>query len=80
MTDDVDEGDRDDGDGVPDSDPRHIDPAGDLADLVESGEFDIALDDDQDAEDLASSSGAPKPASSTPTPPSKRPSEWLGRS
>jgi len=53
MTDDVDEGDRDDGDGVPDSDPRHIDPAGDLADLVESGEFDIALDDDQDAEDLA---------------------------
>jgi hypothetical protein len=38
--------------GVPDSDPRHLDPAGDLADLVESGEFDIELKDDQDAEDL----------------------------
>lgn len=38
--------------GVPDSDVRHIDPAGDLADLVESGEFDIELEDDQDAEDL----------------------------
>jgi len=39
--------------GVPDSDPRHIDPAGDLADLVESGEFDIELaEDGQDAEDL----------------------------
>jgi hypothetical protein len=38
--------------GVPDSDPAHIDPAGDLADLVESGEFDIELEDDQDAEDL----------------------------
>jgi hypothetical protein len=38
--------------GVPDSDPRHIDPAGDLADLVESGEFDIRLEDGQDAADL----------------------------
>jgi len=38
--------------GVPDTDPRHLDPAGDLADLVESGEFDISLADDQDAEDL----------------------------
>jgi hypothetical protein len=38
--------------GVPDSDPRHIDPASRLADLVESGEFDIELEDDQDAEDL----------------------------
>jgi hypothetical protein len=37
---------------VPDSDPRHIDPAGDLADLVESGEFDIELAEDQDAADL----------------------------
>jgi len=41
-----------DGDGVPDSDPRHIDPAGDIADLVESGEFDIDLADDQDPEEL----------------------------
>jgi len=48
MTDD----DTDTDAGVPDSDPRHIDPAGDLADLVESGEFDISLADDQDAEDL----------------------------
>jgi len=48
MTDD----DTDDGAGVPDSDPRHLDPAGDLADLVESGEFDISLADDQDADDL----------------------------
>ena len=37
--------------GVPDSDPRHLDPAGDLADAVESGEFDIDLAEDQsDAE------------------------------
>jgi len=48
MTDDDTDADA----GVPDSDPRHIDPAGDLADLVESGEFDISLADDQDAEDL----------------------------
>ena len=41
-----------DGDGVPDSDPRHIDPAGDIADLVESGGFDIDLADDQDPEEL----------------------------
>jgi len=38
--------------GVPDSDPRHIDPAGDLADAVESGDLDLTLADDQDAEDL----------------------------
>jgi len=42
----------DDDAGVPDSDPRHLDPAGDMADLVESGEFDIALAEDQDAEEL----------------------------
>ena len=41
-----------DGDGVPDSDPQHIDPAGDLADLVESGDMDIELADGQDAEEL----------------------------
>ena len=39
-------------DGVPDSDPRHIDPAGDLADAVESGDLDLSLTDDQDAEEL----------------------------
>jgi hypothetical protein len=39
-------------DGAPDSDPRHIDPAGDLADAVEDGEFDISLAEDQDHEDL----------------------------
>ena len=38
--------------GVPDSDPRHLDPAGDIADLVESGEFDISLAEDQDREEL----------------------------
>lgn len=46
---------EDDGDGpdpVPESDPRHIDPAGDLADAVESGDLDLSLADDQDAEDL----------------------------
>ena len=37
---------------VPDSDPQHIDPAGDLADAVESGDLDLSLADDQDAEDL----------------------------
>jgi hypothetical protein len=39
---------EDDDRGVPDSDPRHIDPAADLADAVESGAFDIELADDQD--------------------------------
>jgi len=38
--------------GVPDSDPRHIDPAGDIADAVESGEFDIQLAEDQSREEL----------------------------
>ena len=42
----------DDTDPVPDTDPRHIDPAGDLADAVESGDLDLSLADDQDAEDL----------------------------
>lgn len=36
MTDDTD---------VPDSDPRHIDRAGDLADAVESGDLELTLDD-----------------------------------
>ena len=47
MTDD-----ESDGAGVPDSDPRHIDPAGDIADLVESGEFDISLAEEQSEEEL----------------------------
>lgn len=38
--------------GVPDSDPRHIDPAGDMADAVESGEFDIQLAEEQSREEL----------------------------
>lgn len=46
---------HDDGDatgGVPDSDPRHIDPAGDLADAVESGDLALELDENQDPEEL----------------------------
>lgn len=39
-------------DGVPDSDPDHIDPAGDLADAVEGGDLELSLDDEQDAEEL----------------------------
>lgn len=35
-----------------DSDPRHLDPAGDLADLVESGELELSLTDDADREEL----------------------------
>ena len=42
----------DDPEPAPDTDPRHIDPAGDLADAVESGELDLSLADEQDAEDL----------------------------
>jgi hypothetical protein len=41
-----------DTDGIPDTDPRHIDPAGDLADAVESGDLELTLAADQDAEDL----------------------------
>ena len=45
--------DGDDTDGpVPESDPRHIDPAGDLADAVENGDLDLSLADDTDAEEL----------------------------
>jgi len=47
------EADADDGpEPVPESDPRHIDPAGDLADAVESGDLELSLADDADAEDL----------------------------
>ena len=38
--------------GVPDSDPDHLDPAGDVADLVEANVSDVDLDADTDAEDL----------------------------
>lgn len=41
-----------DAEPVPDSDPQHIDPAGDLADLVESGDLEIELDDNQDTDEL----------------------------
>ncbi|MFD1572507.1 hypothetical protein [Halorubrum laminariae] len=42
----------DDPEPVPESDPQHIDPAGDLADAVENGDLDLSLDDDQDAEEI----------------------------
>jgi len=35
-----------------DSDPRHLDPAGKVADLVESGDVEIDLADDQDPDEL----------------------------
>lgn len=38
--------------GVPDSDPRHLDPAGDFADLVESGGLGMSVDDEADREEL----------------------------
>jgi hypothetical protein len=38
--------------GTPDSDPDHIDPAGYFADLVESGEHNIQLSEEQDCEQL----------------------------
>ena len=38
--------------GVPDTDPEHVDPAGDLAGAVESGDLELTLDDDQDVEEL----------------------------
>jgi hypothetical protein len=37
---------------TPDSDPDHIDPAGDLADYIESNEVNIQLSEDQDPEEL----------------------------
>ena len=46
MTDESDES------GVSDSDPDHLDPAGDVADLVEKNVSGVDLDDDTDAEDL----------------------------
>jgi hypothetical protein len=42
----------DDGEGVPDTDPRQLDPAGDLAAAVEAGEFEMSLAADADEEEL----------------------------
>jgi hypothetical protein len=45
--------DESDDDGVPDSDPRHLDPAGDLADAFESGVLeDATVADEAAREDL----------------------------
>ena len=60
MTDDDTSVDRDEDlqddvedEGVPDTDPRHIDPAGDIADLFESGEIDVdGIDVQNDPEEL----------------------------
>jgi hypothetical protein len=38
--------------GTPDTDPDHIDPAGDLASLIESDELNVELSEDQDPEEL----------------------------
>jgi hypothetical protein len=38
--------------GVPESDPRHVDPAGDIADAVESGDLELSLTADQHTDDL----------------------------
>ena len=52
MTDDETDNDAGDDVATPDTDPRHIDPAGDLADAVETGELEISLADDQDVDEL----------------------------
>jgi len=39
-------------DGVPDTDPEHIDPAGDLAAAFEDGDLSAELVDTDDAEEL----------------------------
>ena len=64
--------DQDAGEGVPDSDPRHLDPAGDIADLFESGEIDVDLRTFLDAAESGSLGRL--------IPGSRRPSEWRGRS
>ena len=51
MTDDEREDTPDDV-ATPDTDPRHIDPAGDLADAVETGDLEVSLADDQDVDEL----------------------------
>lgn len=37
---------------TPDTDPRHIDPAGDLADMVDEHVTDVELGDDTDPDEL----------------------------
>jgi hypothetical protein len=37
---------------TPDSDPDHIDPAGDLASLIESDELNVQLSEEQDPDEL----------------------------
>lgn len=49
----ADTGDGQDHTGVPDTDPRHIDPAGEFAAAVEHGEFDLALQQIDDADRVA---------------------------
>ena len=51
MTDDEREDTPDDV-ATPDTDPRHIDPAGDLADAVETGDLEVSLADDQSVDEL----------------------------
>lgn len=49
----VDEWDELDGDmSAPDTEPRHLDPAGDLADAVADRVLEISLADDQDVDEL----------------------------
>ena len=50
MTDD--DTDTDDDAGVPDTDPRHIDPAGDVAEFMEGASFDVDLGDETDVDEL----------------------------
>ena len=47
QSDDVDQG-----GGVPESDPDHIDPAGDLADLLDDQLADAELGEDSDVDDV----------------------------
>lgn len=38
--------------GVSDIDPDYIDPADDIADMIENGNHDVELSDDQDPQEL----------------------------
>jgi len=52
MTDDESDADADAPGPTPDTDPRHLDPAADLAELFESGDLAATVDDDADREEL----------------------------
>jgi hypothetical protein len=52
MTDDREDADADAPGPTPDTDPRHLDPAGDLAALFESDDLAATVDDDADREEL----------------------------